>query len=321
MSYPVEHPNDQVVSTIAFGSCNDQNRPQPMWKQILQQNPDLFVWLGDNVYPDSENLDDIMVAYRKQLSNPDYKTFKSQVPIIGIWDDHDYGVNDGGKHFRNKGESKDFLLQFLGVDEEDSRHFRAGAYTSYTYGTPGKTVRIILIDTRYFRDNLKRNKEGYIPTVGDMLGLSQWSWLENQFKHSEADVHIIASSIQVLPIEHPYEKWDNLTESRRKLFELIQKYQPKNTFIISGDRHHAEFMELKLNGMEQPLFEATSSSLNKPLNRDSTWVEEANKYRIRSAIYQENYGLIRILWQGENPSVMVDIKGVDNQHFMSHKVF
>jgi len=38
---------------IAFGSCLRQWKPQPVWQGIISSNPDLFIFLGDNVYTDT----------------------------------------------------------------------------------------------------------------------------------------------------------------------------------------------------------------------------------------------------------------------------
>ena len=38
---------------IAFGSCADQGKPQPVWQTLLADRPDLFIFGGDNVYGDS----------------------------------------------------------------------------------------------------------------------------------------------------------------------------------------------------------------------------------------------------------------------------
>ena len=53
---------DQVIQRIAFGSCAHQDKPQPIWKSIAAAKPDVFLFLGDNIYGDSE---DIAVIRRK----------------------------------------------------------------------------------------------------------------------------------------------------------------------------------------------------------------------------------------------------------------
>ena len=48
--------NDQELTTIAFGSCSRQSLPQLMWPFVLDQSPDLWIWTGDNIYGDSEDM-------------------------------------------------------------------------------------------------------------------------------------------------------------------------------------------------------------------------------------------------------------------------
>jgi hypothetical protein len=45
-----------LISRIAFGSCGNQNKPQPILKHVIERKPDLFCYLGDNIYGDSRSL-------------------------------------------------------------------------------------------------------------------------------------------------------------------------------------------------------------------------------------------------------------------------
>ena len=54
------------VTKIAFGSCSDQKRPQPLWDDIVAQKPDVWIWLGDNIYGDSESMDTLRTKYAQQ---------------------------------------------------------------------------------------------------------------------------------------------------------------------------------------------------------------------------------------------------------------
>ena len=90
------HPSDfdSQLEVIAFGSCNRQFLPQPLWPVIAENQPDLWIWGGDNIYGDSKDASVIEAKYQEQLSNPNYAAFRKQFPIVGTWDDHDYGWND-----------------------------------------------------------------------------------------------------------------------------------------------------------------------------------------------------------------------------------
>ncbi len=97
---------------IGFGSCLDQDQPQPIWKEIKAQNPEVFIMLGDNVYGDTNgNINNLERAYQKQA-----KAFKKaglDFPFLAIWDDHDYGKNDGGVEYRLKDESQKLFLNYV----------------------------------------------------------------------------------------------------------------------------------------------------------------------------------------------------------------
>ena len=40
------------LTRIAFGSCADEEKPQPIWDAVLAYQPQLFLFAGDNVYGD-----------------------------------------------------------------------------------------------------------------------------------------------------------------------------------------------------------------------------------------------------------------------------
>src|SRR5690606_11168750 len=125
---------NKTLRTIAFGSCNRQAERQPLWHPILQHNPDLWIWLGDNIYADTHEMQAMEAMYRLQKSLPEYQALYGTVPVIGTWDDHDYGINDGGKYYAKKQESRDLMLDFLDVSQDAPIRGREGGYTSYTFG-------------------------------------------------------------------------------------------------------------------------------------------------------------------------------------------
>src|SRR5436190_6826143 len=83
------------LSRIAFGSCADQAKPQPIWDAILAYRPDLFIFAGDNVYGDFNTADatNLKRAYALTEDIAGYGRLRDSVVHLAIWDDHDYGVN------------------------------------------------------------------------------------------------------------------------------------------------------------------------------------------------------------------------------------
>ncbi|MCB9082643.1 MAG: alkaline phosphatase family protein [Lewinellaceae bacterium] len=296
------------VQTIAFGSCDRQDSPQDMWPVILRHQPDLWIWTGDIIYADTEDMDKMRSMYLQQKNDPGYQALHKITPIIGIWDDHDYGVNDGGKEYPRKRESQQLLLDFLDVPPTAPVRQQEGAYQSFTLGPPGRQVKILLLDARYFRDKLDKSllpgRRYEINTTGDVLGEAQWRWLESELRTSTAQVHLIASGIQIIPEEQGYEKWANFPQARQRLLDLLARTKPKGAVLISGDRHIAELSRMDLPGLGYPLYEITSSGIT------HTWTlggSEPNQYRVGPLVVARNFGLLKINWQGDSPSLRVEV--------------
>ncbi|MEY4135604.1 MAG: alkaline phosphatase D family protein [Saprospiraceae bacterium] len=312
---------DKRLTTIAFGSCNRIDRDQQIWASILANRPDLWIWLGDNVYADTYDMQEMKRQYLTQKHFPGYRAVRGAMPVVGIWDDHDYGVNDGGKSYSKKQESQQLLLDFLDVPPGDPARSREGAYQSYTFGPKGQKVHVILLDGRYFRDTLERGTPGsglrYKPNPeGDILGEAQWKWLKATLRKSDAQVHIIGCGIQFLPEEQKFEKWANFPKARRRLLDLLAKTRPKGLLLISGDRHIAELSHYKPAPSGPDVYELTSSGLTHTWSLGSS--AEPNPLRIGDMVIARNFGLIRIDWSGTKPEIRLQIRGLDNVLLLDH---
>ena len=101
------------ISKIAFGSCANQSDRLPIFDIVVKHKPDLFVFLGDNIYGDTDNMNTLQSKYDRLAAKPTFQNLKNNVPIIATWDDHDYGQNDAGRHYPKKEASKEIFLKFF----------------------------------------------------------------------------------------------------------------------------------------------------------------------------------------------------------------
>ena len=113
---------------FGLGSCIHQDEPQPIWRAVKKDNLDGFIFLGDNVYGDSPSLklNKMARAYNKQKNN--FPAWLMEKDILAIWDDHDYGKNDGGSEYKLKKEAQELFLEFWDIPENDIRQSREGIY-------------------------------------------------------------------------------------------------------------------------------------------------------------------------------------------------
>ena len=93
----VDYTHDWLLERAAFGSCNKQDKPQPLWPVIGSQDPQLWLWTGDAVYAHGSAAA-LARAVDRQRRNANYSAFAKGVVVVdGAWDDHDLGVNDAGR--------------------------------------------------------------------------------------------------------------------------------------------------------------------------------------------------------------------------------
>ena len=258
------------VSLIAFGSCRKQAKPQEaLWSAVADLRPDAFIWTGDYVYGKAgESSPEQMQAHYRTAAAAE-AVLRSSVPVIdGVYDDHDYGVNDGGKRFPRREIARQMFLDHVVDAPKDSprRSQGGGLYGVRRFGQPPHEVKLIMLDTRYERD------DHYIPSVGgstwlpkagsfaglmraasvvlgvgqshsgDVLSEEQWQWLERELTNSSAAVHLIVSSVQVLTSVPAVESWGHFPRSRTRLLSLLQSAAPRGALIMSGDVHYGELL-------------------------------------------------------------------------------
>lgn len=330
-SAPASAPDSGTpIHRIAFGSCARQDKPQPIWTAVCDAAPDLFIFLGDTIYGDTDEMAVLRSKYAQLAANPGLVRLRALCPVIGTWDDHDYGANDAGAEYPKRAESQQVMLDFYQEPPDSPRRTREGVYDSRVYGPPGRRVQVILLDTRYFRTPLRKaaqrppGRGPFVPTDdpgATVLGEVQCAWLAEQLR-VPAEVRILASSIQVLADEHGYETWGNFPRERERLLRLIRDTNAGGVIVISGDRHSAELSRLPaavsgapasqsgaqqatgdpFRGFGYPLFDLTSSALNQPRGAS----DEPNRFRQGELYFQPNFGLIQINWTLPDPLIQLE---------------
>jgi len=307
---------DSSVFTIAFGSCAHQDKPQPVLSLAASYQPDLFIFLGDNIYGDTDDMNVLRDKYNKWMSGAEYKDLKKASRIMATWDDHDYGRNDAGRHYSKKEESEKLFLDYFGEAEDSERRDREGIYYAETFRWEGKRIQIILLDTRTFRDDLLRyngNRDGdkryhyrmdYSPYEnGDstLLGIAQWAWLEHQLRDT-ADIRIIASSTQFGITHNGYEAWANFPHEQQRMLEVINRTVANGVLFISGDVHYGEISRVDENSKTYPIYDITSSGITQ------NWrFATPNDNRIKGPVMQNHFGLLELDLNARIPVIRAKI--------------
>ena len=325
------------LKRIAFGSCADATRPQPIWEPILARRSDLFIFLGDNIYADTHDKAVLSAKYAELAAIPGFAKLRASTPVLAIWDDHDYGENDAGAEYPLKDDSRRIFLDFWNEPAGSPRRERDGIYGSWVFGESGRRVQVILPDLRYNRTALTPREFGgadyeswararveaglEVPGIyqrnadhkATLLGERQWQWLERQLE-VPADLRLFGSSVQVLADFTGWEGWASFAHDRDRLFDTIRRKRANGVLFLSGDIHYAELSKQELN-VPYTLWDLTSSGLTEEWR-----VPTPNANRASEVVADANFGTIDIDWQGAATKLSIGIVDASGRTRISREI-
>lgn len=313
------------ITSFACGSCYKVSQDKAhIFQTIAKDKPQVFLFMGDNIYADTYDAKVMKEKYDRLINSPDYAAFSKQTPIIPVWDDHDYGVNDAGREYPMKEKSAELFFEAFKFPVDHEARKTPGIYHSRIMGPEGQRTQFIMLDTRSFRSKLVKQKvksrQTYIPQTdkaATILGETQWAWFKKELE-KKAELRVIVSSIQVIASEHRFEKWENMPNERIRFINLLKSASSGPTILLSGDRHLAEVNVLKKENtpLDFDLCEMTSSGMTHGnAFKDPLTTRVADTYS-----RAKNYGVVDIDWSGEKPSVKLKIKGVTGEVLSTTKI-
>jgi alkaline phosphatase D len=321
---------DTEITRIAFGSCAKHWQPQPIWKTVMAVDPDLFLFLGDAIYADTDGSTawpvmpgQLKGEWNRLADKPEIQALMVAVPVMATWDNHDYGTHSGGAEFPLKRVSRDIFLDFFNEPAGSPRRRREGVYDAKIFGPKDRRVQIILLDTRYFkgptlRDERSAEEKQALSIVGQytpnadpdvtLLGEPQWQWLTEQLKQP-AELRLIASSTQIIADEKGMDEWGNYPLERQRLLDLLTESDVNGVILLSGNVHFGEVSGLEI--LDYPLLEITSSGLT---HINERYPEMKNAYRVAGPVVELNFGMVEVNWgAAEGPEVTISLNTIDGR--------
>jgi alkaline phosphatase D len=279
--------------SVAYGSCPrfQLDRRQDVWTTIHQFQPDLFFWLGDNIYGDSLDPEILAEEYRRQFDVAAFQPVMHTIPQLAVWDDHDFGLNDYDRRHPRKAEALEVFERYwanpaYGLPETP------GVFFEYRYGG----VDFFFIDCRYYRDP---NKEPDHPGK-TMLGRRQLEWLQEALQRSEAPFKVLISGSGWSKGKGPGgDSWASYLHERDILFDFIRDHEISGVILLSGDTHRGELNAIPWSDKGgYDFYDLVSSPLGQTPN---PWdASRKPEIRIRKVFSREvNFGLLEFDLSGE----------------------
>jgi len=299
-------PGQKSVFRIAFGSCAriEADWQQPIWDAVAMWKPDLFFWLGDNIYADSDSPVVIADQYRRQRAVGSMQKVLRTTPQLAIWDDHDYSRNDHDRTSPVKEASLQIFKQYWANPAYGQRDV-PGIFFQYSYGG----VDFFFLDNRYYRDPNDRS-DGANKT---MLGKQQKDWLKKGLKNSTAPFKLlIAGGGWSKAKGTAMDSWAAFLTERNEIFSFIHANQISGVVLLSGDTHFGELNAIPWseNG-GYDFYDLVSSPLAQ--NTSSAYINQEPELRIRTPYSgSTNFGVVDFDMKAKIPSLefqLVNVQG------------
>ena len=294
--------NDWPTINLTFGSCHYVNESgyerfdstgkekgygteTTIFSEILKRNPDAMLWLGDNVYlrdADWGSRSGILKRYSHTRAHSRTRELFASVPNYAIWDDHDYGPNDGDRSYVLKDDALDIFKRFW-----PNPSFGVGGLPGITSSFELADVQVFLLDDRYHRSSNDRHDE---PKT--ILGRHQDEWLIDALSSSRATFKLVAVGSQFLSDNTRREGFEKSPEERQRIIDLITRNNISGVLFMSRDVHFAELSKREREGT-YPIYEITSSPLSSGVNTSPIY--RLNSFHVPGTEYVgHNFGHITV---------------------------
>jgi hypothetical protein len=297
---------------FAVVSCaNDElyeKEGSELWTQLWDSQPQFILEIGDNVYADVRfgkvikdiREQDIWERYVETRSRLNIYKKHKLIPIFAIWDDHDYGSNDGDRTFVLKDQSlkvfKDFFFQ-----EDVPNFFQNGPSLSSLLRIGGQ--KFLIMDDRTYRsvnqpsDTFIKNKGAAVypnktdnDTYETHFGKEGEAFIDKFLNEDKKPAWLISGD-QFFGNYHNYESYEGNHPNSFKNFTNQLKQAKSKVVFLSGDRHISEIMKISERDLAYQTYEITSSPIHSRTDPKS-WEKDKNPRQIVGAAGIYNYTLI-----------------------------
>ena len=292
---------------IAIGGCLLYSPGGVALEDIDLLDPDLMLWLGDNIYADTEDMGQMRRIYDALGANPRFRALSASVETMAVWDDHDYGWDNANATWPHKEASKEEFLRFWGAAADDPRWEQPGVYSARTFGSGERTVQVILLDNRFNLDPW--DYEGSDPGR-QVLGEAQWAWLAERLAEP-ATIRIIGSGVQVVQdydISTAWEGWGDSPLQRERLFRLIRDLRVPGVVFVSGDMHFAELSRASDDAaaLGYATYDLSGAGMDRMETEDvGLW---NNPFRVGPLLNSaRKHGMIEIDWVPADPEIHLEL--------------
>jgi alkaline phosphatase D len=222
--------------TAVLISCVSKADTAPVWEEIGRLSPDLLCLSGDTPYIDTSKLEDVRRKHRALLNEAPLASLARRTPVVGIWDDHDFGLNNGNG--RNLQDGKAATRKAF-VEYRAHRSYGNGSEGVY-HKTDLGAIEIFHLDPRWFSQS---EPSPISPGKPSCFGKDQWAWILKSLKESKAPFKVLSMGA-IWQDKKNSETDDMFTYwyERDALLDFIRRERIDGIILHGGDIHVSRYL-------------------------------------------------------------------------------
>ena len=339
--------------SFVFSSCMREKYMEfNIFEKVKKLSPTFIALLGDQMYGDYDGnlntmedylandslrkkmiaegevlLSDktIIQAFRNKYNrvfDENFQKTASSIPLMAIWDDHDFGSDntDGTYLYKNEAKKvfKENFPDYSFVEKD------GGIYYKFTIAD----VDVFVLDTRWYRSPMQ-NEDG---KDKKMLGDKQLNWLLDGLQESTSTFKIVFTSVPLNDYGGDtssdrvgYDSWMGYKIEREKILDFIKDNHIQGVLMFSGDQHYPsahilnwdpplkhisqleKSIKYSLKDLGTAVFDFSASPLNYKKATGHPLIPENQENHIYSyEIFRADWGIPKITIE-EVPTVNVSV--------------
>ena len=295
-----------AVAADVQSGVNYPNLPAPVYAQIAADAPSFVMQIGDFDHRNPKTLSSMRTMHRDvrgpaMASGADFAEHISDAfPLFHMWDDHDYGKNDGDKLFAGRASALLAFQEYFPTPTLPNP--TAGVWHSFSFAQ----ADFFMLDLRSQRDP-HSDPEGHDKSIldGDNIANGQKNWLQAGLLSSTAAWKFVITTVPFNPTVQKKDGWAEYDTERQEILDFITANHIHGVVLISADMHYGGGID---NGAISGLPEINVPHTNMlahhsdTTSQPGTWSEG-----ILSGEGKPGYTLIRVT----PTEVILENKGVD----------